>query len=164
MRYARKYENEGSGFGIEQRLAPFVGRLGLRILSLIWIGCLLGARAGAAQEAEAWDLPDTPQGHHAAAYLTALNKHDDDHTRAFIREHFAPGVIERNSVEDLLREFKIDQEEQGIVKLESYKVKESGELEIVVASEVTGERLQIGMMFENAEPYRIAGVGVLVIP
>lgn len=144
--------------------AGFPGRTQIAsILFLLLTRAVLVPCIGVAQEAEAWDLPDTPQGHHAAAYLTALNKHDDDHTRAFIREHFAPGVFERMSIDELLREFKIDQEAQGVVRLESHSVKEDGALEVVVASEVTEERLKITLAFEDEAPHRIRGLSVYVL-
>lgn len=107
------------------------------------------------------ELQKSPMGKHALALCDVYRGGDENAIRRFIEAHIEPEVVERNTMEKIVRMIKKDQEEIGDLKL-GYAV-QTGDysLELTMMSKPTGQWWLITLRFTQESPNLIKEIGIV---
>ncbi|HNX50457.1 MAG TPA: serine hydrolase, partial [Thermoanaerobaculaceae bacterium] len=133
----------------------------ISVVVAVLVAVVLVLPAHAAQAAVAVTLPDTPAGHHAAAYLAAFNAGTDDAMRVFFTEHISAAGLQQRSVEARLAAGK--QFRQELRTLTAHKVLSEGENRLeILAQGGNGDWVALTFETEPNPPHKLA-LGVRIV-
>jgi len=105
------------------------------------------------------ELPQTPAGKHAAAYLLATNSIRGEAFIDFFTSHIAKAELQKISIEQRVLRHKQMYERTGALKLQQVLESRESFLAILVVTK-TGERLRFEFECETKEPFGLLGIGV----
>jgi CubicO group peptidase (beta-lactamase class C family) len=105
------------------------------------------------------NLPATPVGQHAQAYLKAFNSSDEGSMRSFFEEHVAKSALKDVPLEERLSRFR--QMKQRLGSLQVKKVIESSrESVLILVLAKGGNSMQLSFQFESQAPFGLLGIRV----
>jgi hypothetical protein len=107
------------------------------------------------------ELNNSEMGRRALALLEIYTTNDEEQTRDFIKQNFAPEFLERVTESKLLK--FIQQDQQGIGESTIGQIVKTREhsFELTLQSQRTGEWWLITLEFEKQAPYRISNIGIV---
>jgi CubicO group peptidase (beta-lactamase class C family) len=115
------------------------------------------ARPGASEGIE---LPDTPAGRRAAEMIRLSIEGDDETTRAYVDEGFAPRFRDAFPIEDHLRILAEMRERTGGFDPVEVRSSEPSAIRLVVRTRRTNELRMLDLHTEPEAPHRIDGMGM----
>lgn len=107
------------------------------------------------------DLENSESGRRALALLEIYATDDEQQTRAFIKQNFAPEFLERVTEPKLLKFIQQDQQGIGTSNLDQAVKAGENSYELTVQSQRTGEWWLITLEFEKQAPFRISNIGIV---
>ena len=138
----------------------FIALWGATLL-LPWISSSMSGRGPelepAVTERQA-DMPDTPAGRCAAAYLRAFNSGDENAMRAFILKYRSPSYLQKKPVEQHMEFFRSVREQWGDLSPLSCLSLSDYELVVTARPSFRPESFTtLRFKVENADPYWLLG-------
>lgn len=127
---------------------------------LAGLAASLLAHASVVAAATGVNLPDTPAGRHAAAWVDAFNSGDETAVRAMYEKHLAARSLAARPMEGRLGQYRAAHERDGRLSLQRVVQSEERFLRLLVQTEKDGF-LQLDFECEESRPFGLAGVGVM---
>lgn len=112
-----------------------------------------------AQADKAVTLPDTPQGTHVAAYITAFNSGDETVFIEAHEQHMTKRTQKTMPASHQGEMFKRMQGDFGTLKVRQVVKSTPEQIQVVVPTK-GGEEATLTFDFEKDAPYKINGIGV----
>jgi CubicO group peptidase (beta-lactamase class C family) len=128
---------------------------------LALIAMLLPALAGAF--AAKVEFPASEAGKLAAGYIEAFNAPDEAAIAAFLQANLAPEALERMPVENRMLTLRRIRGDVGAIEPAKVSAGSDGGI-TVIAHGSTGVWFQMGFVFEQETPHRLAGVRWKILP
>jgi hypothetical protein len=126
----------------------------LSVVMMIWM-------SGVTAPERAVPLPDTPQGRHLQAWITAFNSGDEKTFLAANDEHMTPESAARNPPAQRATMFRRMRENFGALKVERIVKNTAGEMVVEIPT-LNGALGTFTVTFEAQAPYRISRIGVTI--
>lgn len=123
------------------------------------ITVLLTAMFALAPQATAVRLPDTAQGRHVQAWVTAFNTGDEKAFLAAQHAHLAKSVTEKRPEAERAKMFRRMRGDFGTMKIERVVKASAEEIQFTTRTK-DGGLGTFTFEFEGAAPYLIASIGV----
>ena len=110
-------------------------------------------------QAASTKLPDTPQGKHVKAWVTAFNTGDEKTFLAAQRAHMAKSVLDKRPDAERVKMFRRLRGDFGVMKIENVVKATAGEIQFTVRTGY-GELGTFTFAFEATAPHLIDSIGI----